>query len=546
MYRSQRLILFHLWAAFAAFIPAICLGAFQMLARSPWLEVHDPRVYYDSVTAHGSFFGYIFPTFLAMGFGYAVCANSLAQRIVGKSFAWLGFILITVGSMAELTPVLLGKSPTLYTFYLPLVGNRWYYAGLILVILGSWVWVAVMLANLMVWKLRHRNVPVPLAMFASCAGALLWFWTSLGVAIEVLGSVVPYLLGWTTSIDAGLGRVLFSWTLHGIVYFWLIPSYVAFYTLVPQEADARLYSDTMGRITFILFLVFSVPIGMHHIFGDPEAGGGPKFVHALFTSLVAVPTLLTVFSITASLEIGGRLRGGTGTFGWIRALPWERPMVLACGLSLIMLGLGGVGGLINMSYGLDNTIHNTQWVTAHFHLIYGGAIVIMYFAIAYELWPKLTGRRLYSVRLARWQLWLWFIGLMVTTVPWHLVGLMGQPRRMAFFDYHDPAVAPQAPYVAVSVLGGCVIVLSSILLIVNLFATHFQPQVEGAARVQFALAVNPPRRVPRVLNGFAVWNVLLLVLMTVNYGIPLAQVVSLKQSHRTAPFAVGETAPNGK
>ena len=255
-----------------------------------------------------------------------------------------------------------------------------------------------------------------------------------------------------------------------------------------------------------------------------------------------MPTLLTVFSTSASLEIGGRLRGGKGLFGWIGALPWERPMVLACGLSLIMLGLGGVGGLINMSYGLDNTVHNTQWVTAHFHLIYGGAIVIMYFAIAYELWPKLTGRHLYSVRLARWQLWLWFIGLMVTTIPWHIVGLMGQPRRMAFFDYHNPAIAPQAPFVAVSVLGAFIIVLSSVLLIVNLFATHFQPKAELESRVRFALAVNPPSRVPRVLNGFAVWNALLLVLMIVNYGIPLTQVISLKQSHRTAPFAVGETS----
>jgi cytochrome c oxidase subunit I len=542
MFRSQRLVLCHFWAAFAAFIPAIFLGAFQMLARSPWLEVHDPRVYYSSVTAHGSFFGYIFPTFLAMGFGYAICANSLAQRLKGRRFAWLGFILMLLGSVAALLPELLGKSATLYTFYLPLMGNTWYYVGLILVILGSWVWVVVMLANLTVWKVRHRNVPVPLAMFASCAGGLLWFWTSLGVTIELLGSVVPYLLGWTTTIDAGLGRVLFSWTLHGIVYFWLIPSYVAFYTMVPQQADARLYSDTMGRLTFILFLVFSVPVGMHHVFGDPEVGGGPKFVHALFTALVAVPTLLTVFSISASLEIGGRLRGGKGLFGWIGALPWERPMVLACGLSLIMLGLGGVGGLINMSYGLDNTIHNTQWVTAHFHLIYGGAIVIMYFAIAYELWPWLTGRPLFSVRLARWQLWLWFIGLMVTTIPWHLVGLMGQPRRMAFFDYHNPAIAPQAPYVAVSVLGALFIVLSSVLLIVNLLATHFQPRQETSNRVRFALAVNPPLRVPRVLNGFAVWNALLFVLMIVNYGIPLTQVLFLKQSHRTAPFAVGDTA----
>ena len=147
MYRSERLVLFHFWAAFAAFIPAIGLGALQMLARSPWLEVRDPHMYYSSVTAHGTFFGYIFPTFVAMGFGYAVCANTLAQRIVGKRFAWLGFILMLIGSVAALIPVLLGKSATLYTFYLPLTGNAWYYTGLILVILGSWMWVGVMLSE---------------------------------------------------------------------------------------------------------------------------------------------------------------------------------------------------------------------------------------------------------------------------------------------------------------------------------------------------------------------------------------------------------------
>jgi len=540
MYRSQRLVLCHFWAAFVAFVPAICLGVFQMVARSPWLEVRDPKMYYSSVTAHGSFFGYMFPTFVAMGFGYAACANALAQRIIGQRFAWLGFAMAVIGSLAALIPDLLGKSATLYTFYLPLIGNTWYYVGLILVIFGSWVWVAVMLANLTVWKIRHRTAPVPLAMFASCAGALLWFWTSLGVTIELLSSVIPYVLGWTTTLDAGLARILFSMTLHGIVYFWLIPSYVAFYTLVPKEADSRLYSDTMGRIAFILFLVFSMPVGMHHIFGDPEVAGGPKFMHALFTALVAVPTFLTVFSICASLEIGGRLRGGKGLFGWIGALPWDRPMILACGLSLIMLGLGGVGGLINMSYGLDATVHNTQWVTAHFHLIYGGAIVIMYFAIAYELWPHLTGKPLFSVQLARWQLWLWFIGLMVTTLPWHIVGLMGQPRRMAFYDYHNPAIAPQAPLVELASVGGFIILVSAVLLVINLFATHLQPRAELEPRVRFALAVNPSVRVPKVLNGFAFWNALLLILVVVNYGLPLSQLLFFKQ-HTTPAFQIGGT-----
>jgi hypothetical protein len=43
------------------------------------------------------------------------------------------------------------------------------------------------------------------------------------------------------------------------------------------------------------------------------------------------------------------------------------------------------------------------------------------------------------------QLWTWFVGMLVVTLPWHVVGIMGQPRRMSYYDYSDPALAPQAP-----------------------------------------------------------------------------------------------------
>src|SRR6202007_2221184 len=118
-------------------------------------------------------------------------------------------------------------------------------------------------------------------------------------------------------------------------------------------------------------------------FAHPQVGAGFKFIHSAFTALVALPTLLTVFTICASVEIAARLRGGRGALGWVRALPWQNPMMLAVTFSFVMLGFGGAGGLINMSYQLDTTVHNTQWITGHFHLIYGGATVIMYFAHAY-------------------------------------------------------------------------------------------------------------------------------------------------------------------
>ena len=111
--------------------------------------------------------------------------------------------------------------------------------------------------------------------------------------------------------------MFFSWTLHAIVYFWLMPTYIAYYTILPRAIGGRLYSDTMGRIAFLLFLVVSMPIGIHHLFADPQVGAGFKFIHTVFTALVAVPTLLTIFTICASVEIAGRLRGGRGLFGWI-------------------------------------------------------------------------------------------------------------------------------------------------------------------------------------------------------------------------------------
>jgi cytochrome c oxidase subunit 1 len=247
------------------------------------------------------------------------------------------------------------------------------------------------------------------------------------------------------------------------------------------------------------------------------------------TALVTVPTLLTIFTIAASFEIAGRLRGGTGLFGWMRTLPWDRPMVLATGLAFFMLWFGGGGGLINMSYGMNAMVHNTSWVTAHFHLIFGGTVVIMYFAIAYQIWPPLTGRspRPADLVLQRRQLWLWAIGMMVMTLPWHWLGLNGQWRRVAHFDYSDPLIAWWGPWVVVSLIGGVMLLASALLFVANLVRLHGAPRlVMMPAPIRYALALHPPARVPEALNSFGLWNVLVLILMLAAYGWPIAQFIT--------------------
>jgi cytochrome c oxidase subunit 1 len=527
---SRKLILAHFWVAFSAFFLALILGEWQMYIRSPLHDwIGNPELYYRSVTAHGSAMAYVFPTLIAMGFGYAISELALKQPLIGRRWAWLGFGLVILGTVTAMIPVSMGLASVLYTFYPPLIGNAFYYIGVVLVVIGSWIWVALMSINLRHWKKAHPGEPIPLAMFANVAGAYLWAWTSIGAAIEILFQILPVAMGFKSTIDAGLARVFFSWTLHAIVYFWLMPAYIAFYTLVPRAIGGRLYSDMMARISFVLFLVFSMPIGIHHLFQDPQVGSGVKFLHAVFTGMVSIPTFLTVFTICASVEIAGRLRGGKGLLGWVAALPWKNPMMLAVAFSFVMLGFGGAGGLINMTYQLDFAIHNTQWITGHFHLIFGGAIVIMYFAIAYDLWPHLTGKALDSIRLIRAQLWLWFIGMIVMTFPWHLVGILGMPRRMAYFDYSNPAIAPQAIPVIISFIGGLLLLASALLFIYILLRSHFASRIT-LPEFRFSVPVHQPSRLPVALNSFGLWLALMIGLTVINYGFPIAQLMSLQQT----------------
>ena len=523
MLNSRRLILAHFWLAFLVFGVALALGAWQMFVRSPlhpWIS--DPELYYRSLTAHGTIMGYVFPTLIAMGFGYAISESSLAQPLIGKRWAWTGFGLVLIGAVTAIAPVALGRASVLYTFYPPLIGNAFYYIGVVMVVVGSWVWVALMSVNLRAWKKANPGRPVPLPMFANVAGSYLWAWTALGAALELLFQIIPVALGLTSMINVGLARVFFSWTLHAIVYFWLIPTYLAYYTILPRAIGGRIYSDAMMRLAFITFLVVAMPIGIHHTFEDPQVGAGFKFVHSTFTALVALPTLITVFTICASVEIAGRLRGGRGLLGWLAALPWSNPIMLASAFSFVMLGFGGAGGLINMSYQLNATVHNTQFVTGHFHLIFPGAIVIMYFAIAYDLWPHLTGRALTDLGLMRAQLWLWFVGIIVTTFPWHWVGLLGMPRRMAYFDYSAPALSPDAFWVALSAIGGFILLGSGALfLFVLIRGQRAKPVTPDPYR--FATAIHPPAAVPAALNGFGLWVALMIGLTVTNYGYPIVQ-----------------------
>ena len=522
---ARKLTLGHLWVAFIAFILACFMGEYQVLERSGFISALDsPTVYFASVSTHGVLMGFVLTTFFIMGFGYYIATTSLKTPIWNIKLAWYGFCISLAGTAMAAVPLLTGKASVLYTFYLPIQAHVAFYIGATLLVVGSWIWCVIMLVMFNQWKKLNPKKPVPLAMFATSANAMLWFWTSAGVALEVLFQAIPLALGWIDTVDPGLARTLFAWTLHPIVYFWLIPAYTAFYVFVPKQAGGYLFSDEVARAAFILLAVFGLPIGFHHLYMDPEQASGWKFLHGVGTFIVSLPTLVTGFTVIASLEIAGRLRGGKGLFGWIGTLPWTNPMVLSVILALLMLILGGFGGVVNASYAMNAMIHNTAWVPGHFHLIFAGTTVIMYFAIAYYIWPLLVKKPLFSDSMALIQLWTWFIGMSILTTPWHVLGLLGQPRRISSVVYNNLLTLAWKPYELAMIFGGLVLLGSACLFIYNLAKTQLNPAVAGFNdQIEYAEPFKPVGYVPEYLNDLKLWNYVIAVLMAISFGVPILQ-----------------------
>ncbi|MBU2568910.1 MAG: b(o/a)3-type cytochrome-c oxidase subunit 1 [Gammaproteobacteria bacterium] len=525
---TKKLAFCHLWVAFGAFLLACFMGEYQVLERSGFIPaIESPSVYFASVSTHGVLMAFVLTTFFIMGFGYVVATTSLKQPIWNPQWAWAGFGISSFGTVLAAIPLLTGKASVLYTFYPPIIGHWMFYVGATLLIVGSWLWCVIMIMMMREWKQANPGAPVPLAMFATAGNALLWLWTSAGVALEVLFQLIPMALGWMDTLDPGLARTLFAWTLHPIVYFWLIPAYTAFYVLVPKQAGGYLFSDEIARAAFVVLIVFALPIGFHHLYMDPEQAKGWKLLHGVGTFVVSLPTFITGFSVIASLEIAGRLRGGKGLFGWIGSLPWRNPMVLSVILALLMLILGGFGGLVNASYAMNAMIHNTAWVPGHFHLIFAGTTVIMYFAIAYYLWPIMAGKPLFSKDMALVQLWTWFIGMTILTTPWHVLGLLGQPRRISGVEYNSLLTLAWDPYELAMIFGGLVMLGSACLFVYNLAMTHRSQEVfEG--EIEYAEPIHPVTDLPEYLNDFTLWNKVIAGLMALSFGVPILQFFFMK------------------
>lgn len=520
----ERLALANIGVAVAAFGIASAMAIMQALSRANLdLPFRSAGLYYMSVTAHGTLMALVFTTFFIMGFGYVVAQHSLRAALAMRRTAWVSFWVAVLGTLATVVVILAGKATVLYTFYPPLKAHPAFYIGLTLLVVGSWGWALVMLRALRLWRRANAGRRIPLSVYGYTATIIVWLLATPGVAAEMLLQLIPWSLGWTSTIDPVLARMLFWWFGHPLVYFWLLPAYVVWYGLLPPAAGGKLFSEPLGRLVFAMFVLLSTPVGFHHQFMDPGVPASWKLFHTFNTLLILYPSFVTAFTIVASLEIAGRMRGGQGVFGWIRRLPWGDPLVSSVILSMLLFAIGGWGGAINASFGMNAVIHNTSWVPGHFHMTVGSASALTYMGTCYLVVPRLLGRRLELVPMARVQPWLWFLGISLFSIPAHLTGLMGMPRRVFDPRYADHTTAVSWQWLTdVSAVGGIVLFASALFFVLVMLFTLFGPRVPREP-IEFSEPLEDPGTKGAYLDRLGILTAVAVLLIVVAYGYPIWQ-----------------------
>ena len=496
--------------------------------------------YYSVLTGHGVLLVLVFTTFFIAGLFTWAVTRSLEMDLPRPRLAVAWFSMILLGAVLAGTAIIGGlvdqipaSADVLYTMYSPMQAHPIFYIGAALIVVGSWIAGANYFLMYRDWRAENGGERIPLQTFMVLTTFLMWYLATVGIAIEVVVFLIPWSLGLIAEVNPLFTRTLFWYFGHPVVYFWLMPAYLIWYTILPKLSGGRLFSDPLARVVFVLFLLLSTPTGIHHQYVDPGIPEGFKFVAMTNTMFLLLPSLLTAFTVVASIEHGARQNGGGGLFGWLKNLPWDNPAFSGCTLAGLMFAAGGFSGMINAGMNINYLVHNTLWVPGHFHLTVGTASALTFMAITYWLLPQLTGKRLRNYTIASIQPYIWFIGMFLMSNAMHRAGLAGVPRRTAEPQYPSQGITFEGVVGGVSemrlqiAIGGVLLTVSLAMFLYVIATTWLGPRSERIrVNGQIPTPLSSAGDSPRVLDNMKIWIAIAVVLVLLTYGPPIASMIA--------------------
>jgi cytochrome c oxidase subunit 1 len=211
---------------------------------------------------------------------------------------------------------------------------------------------------------------------------------------------------------------------HPEVYIAILPGMGLTSMVLANFARRRVFAYNLMIATTLLIGFLGILVWGHHMF---VAGLNPFAGSAFSISTIAI-------AIPASAKV----------LSWIATVWRSRPqlttaMLFALGFVSLFI-TGGLSGPVLAQPILDEYLHNTFFVVAHFHLIMAMAGVFGLFCATYYWAPLLFHRRL-SEPLGKLHFWLTILFAYSTFLPMHLTGLAAEPRHYSQLTGITPAAS---------------------------------------------------------------------------------------------------------
>ena len=457
-----------------SFIFYLIGGALAAAVRTelatPESDFVSPEVYNQLFTVHGTVMIFLWIVPAGAGFGnYLIPLMVGARDMAFPRLNAVAFWLIPPGGLLLMASFFVGAPQAGWTSYPPLslmtgkAGEEiWILSILVLgtsSILGAINFVATIL------KMRMPDMglfDMPLFCWSMLATGVMILISTPVLASALILLSFDLIVGTSFFNPTGGGdpivyQHMFWFYSHPAVYIMILPFFGVISEVLPVHSRKPIFGYRAIAFSSLAICFLGLIVWAHHMFSSGTPGWLRMFFMAT-TMIIAVPTGIKVFGWCATIW-GGKIR-------------LNSPMLFGMGFVSAFL-IGGLSGVMIASVPFDIHVHDTYFIVAHLHYVLFGGSVLGLFSAIYHWYPKMTGKYL-NETWGRIHFVLTFIGLNLTFLPMHQLGLQGMNRRIAIYD-------PEFQFLnIICTAGSYILAVSTFPFIVNLIWSVFKGKEAGA------------------------------------------------------------------